>query len=98
MSSEVVGIFNVVIKSDQERVIRCMVRNVVESLFENDFKQLCGCQVVMQHSAAGESAANGVTEKAIQTSGGQVRAIRSDWEMNIKAKLNPLKKFCLVAD
>ena len=44
----------IVIKSDQESAIRSMERNVVESLCEDDFGELRGCQVVMQHSPAGE--------------------------------------------
>ena len=40
--------------------------DTVESLFEDEFKELCGCQVVMQHSPVGESAANGAIENAIQ--------------------------------
>ena len=67
-----------------------MERNVVESLFEDDFNELCGCHVVMQHSSpVGESAANGAIEITIQRVQGQVRAIKVDLEMNIKAKVNP---------
>ena len=40
----------VVIKSSQEPAVRSVERNVVESLSEDGFKELCGCQVVMQHS------------------------------------------------
>ena len=41
--------------------------DTVESLFEDEFKELCGCRVVMQHSPVGESAANGAIENAIST-------------------------------
>ena len=53
-----------------------MERNVVESLFEDDFKELCGCQVAMQHSPVEESADNGAIENASQRVQGQVRAIK----------------------
>ena len=40
--------------------------DIVDSLFEDEFKELCGCQVVMRRSPVGESAANGAIENAIQ--------------------------------
>ena len=66
-----------------------MERNVVERLFEDDFKELCGCHVVMRHSPVGESAANGAIENVIQRVQGHVRATKLDLELNIKATLNP---------
>ena len=77
-----------VIRSDQNPAMRSVERNVVESLFDDAVRQLCGCQVVMPHSPVGESAANGVIEDAIQRVQGQVRTIKLDLETNIKAKLN----------
>ena len=73
-------------KSDQERAIRSMDRNVDERLFEDDFR---GTRVVMQHSPVGESLANGATENAIQRVQGQIRASNKDLEMHIKAKHCP---------
>ena len=52
-SSEVFGYSKKLIKSDQEPAVRSIERNEVESLFEDDFKASCGCQVVMQHSRVG---------------------------------------------
>ena len=49
---------------------------MVESLFEDDFRELCCCQVVMQHSPVGESAANGAIENAIQRVPEPVRVIK----------------------
>ena len=69
-------------------VFRSTERNVVESSFEDELKELCGSQVVMQHSPVGESAANGI-ENANQRVQGQVRATKLDLETNIKARLNP---------
>ena len=40
--------------------------DIVESLFEDEFKELCGFQVVMQRSPVGVSVANGAIENAIQ--------------------------------
>ena len=55
----------IVIKLDQEPAIRSTERNVVESLFEHEIKDLCGCQ----HSSVGESAASvdDSTDKAEQS-------------------------------
>ena len=83
------GRSKIVIKSDQEPAVRSMARNVVESLFEDDVRELHGCQVMMQPSPVGASAVGGATENAIQRVQAQVRAIRLDVETNIKAKLNP---------
>ena len=79
----------VVIKSNQEPAIRSMERNVVECLFEDDFKELSGCHVVMQHSPVGVSSANGAIDSAFQRVQGQVRAIKLDLETNIKTRLIP---------
>ena len=70
-----------------------MERNVVESLFVDDFKELYGSQVVMQHSPVGESAANGI-ENANQRVQGQIRAIKLDLETNITAKLKRSQTIC----
>ena len=51
--------------------------NVVDSLFEDDCRELCGCQVAMQHSPVGDSAANWLTESAIQGVQGQ-RSTKGD--------------------
>ena len=59
-----------------------MERNLVESLFEDDFRELCCCQAVMLHSPVGESAANGAIENAIQRVPGPVRVIKLDSQMN----------------
>ena len=48
------GYSKIVIMSDQEPAIRSMARNVVENLFEDDFRELRDCQVVMHHSPVGE--------------------------------------------
>ena len=45
--------------------------NVVESLFEDDCKKLCGCQVAMRRSPVRDSVANWHTENAIQGVQGQ---------------------------
>ena len=82
------GYSKIVNKSDQELTIRSTEWNVVESLFEDDFKELCGSQVVMQHSPVGEPAADGI-ENTNQRVQGQVRAIKLGLETNITAKLNP---------
>ena len=66
------------IKFDREPAIRSMERNVVMRLIQDDFKELCGCQVVMQHSPVEESAANGATEIAIQRVQGQVRSNQTE--------------------
>ena len=55
------GYSKIVINSDQTPSIgRSMERNVIASLFEDDFRELFGCQVVMQHSPVEESAAVGM--------------------------------------
>ena len=77
----------VVPKSDQEPANRSIDRDAVEILFEDDFQELRGGQVVMQHLSVIESAANGVIENAIQRMQGQVRQIKLDLDMNIKAKI-----------
>ena len=82
------GYSKIVNKSDQELTIRSTERTVVESSFEDDFKELCGSQGVMQHSPVGESAANGIVN-ANQRVQGQVRATKLDLETNIKSRLNP---------
>ena len=54
--------------SDPEPAIRSTERDVVQSLLEDDFEEVRGCQVVMQHSLVGESAANGAIETVSQQS------------------------------
>ena len=89
------GYSKIIIKSDQEPAIKAVECKIKENIFEDmkklqsDIKETCGCQVVVQHSPVGESAANGAIENAIQRVQGQIRAIKLDLETNIKAKLNP---------
>jgi hypothetical protein len=83
------GYAKVIIKSDQEPAIKNMENQVIESLLEDDFKEQCGCQVTVQHSPVGESAANGAIENTIQRVQGQVRALKLDLEANLKRKLAP---------
>lgn len=47
------------------------------------------CQVVVQHSPVGGSAANGAIEKAIQRVQGQLRAIKLDLEAAAGFRINP---------
>ena len=42
-----------VIRRDQEPTIRSMERNDLEHLFEDDFGELCGCQVVIRWWSVG---------------------------------------------
>ena len=56
----------VVPKSDQEPAVRSMERNAVEILFEDDFQEMRGSQIVMQHLPVVESASTGDIENATQ--------------------------------
>lgn len=55
------------------------MHRITDNIAENE-ELTGGCQVVLQHSPVGESAANGMIDDTIQRVQGQVRAIRLDWE------------------
>ena len=89
----------IVIKSDQELTIRAMEMKVAENVFEGDFELMRGCEVAIQVSPVGGSAANGTIENAMQRAQGQVRAIKLDPGTNVMARLNPsqaIRHFVLV--
>ena len=63
--------------------MRVMERCSVESLSEDDFKELRVCEVVMQHNSSGKFAANGAVENTVQRLWRQVRAFKLDSEPTI---------------
>ena len=88
------GYSKIVLKSDQEPAIRNLEGKAQSSIWadaeqlQENIKQECGCQVVVQHSPVGESAANGMAENTVQRVQGQIRALKLDLETNLKMKLN----------
>ena len=57
--------------------------------WQDDFKEECGCQVIILNSPVGESAANGKVENAIQRIQDQIRSIKLDLEINANIKIFP---------
>ena len=64
------------------------MQNDMESMAKDIGEEL-SCQVVLQHSPVGESAANGAIENAVQRVQGQIRAIKLDIELSTKEKITP---------
>ena len=78
------GYSKIVLKSDQEPAIRNLEGKTQSSIWEDaaqlqeNIKQECGCQVAIQHSPVGDSAANGMAENTVQRVQGQIRALKLD--------------------
>ena len=78
------GYSKIVIMSDQEFALADLEEQVRHKEFkefekwQDDITEECGCQVIIQNSPVGESAANGKVENAIQRIQDQIRAIKLD--------------------
>ena len=89
------GYSKIVIMSDQEFALADLEEQVRHKEFkefekwQDDIKEECGCQVIIQNSPVGESAANGKVENAIQRIQDQIRAIKLDLETNANIKIAP---------
>jgi len=92
---EILGYAKIVFKSGQEFALTELEQQVRRKGFgymqrwQENIKEYCGCQIVLQNSPVGESAANGAMENAVQRVQGQVRAIKLDVEVNAGSKINP---------
>ena len=89
------GYSKIVIMSDQEFALADLEEQVRHKEFresekwQDDIKAERDCQVVVQNSPVGESAANGKVENAIQRVQYQIRAINLDLEINANIKITP---------
>ena len=89
------GYSRIIIMSDQEFASGDLEERVRREEFkkfekwQDEIKEECGCQVVIQKSPVGESAANGKVENAIQRVQDQIRAIKLDVEINANTRINP---------
>ena len=81
--------------SDQEFALGYLEEHVRREEFkdfekwQDEIKEECGCQVVIQKSPVGESAANGKVENAIHRVQDHIRAIKLDVEINENTRINP---------